>query len=168
MAMVKMIGPKSEGGTDRAPSGGKALGASAEHSPPPSIHLGHEHMKKLGLHKAGLRVGDKIHVHAIAHVGAVSEDQAHNPSGGKAPGGEGNTHHTATLHFHHMEVGTKGIDGAGQQEQEAKNFKGAKAEMDKALEREIGGKGKKRGKNEEGYEGAEDNTPRGSNGPSGP
>lgn len=140
---------------------GKAEGSSrnAEHQSPPMLHLGHEHMKALGLHKGPVpfKVGDKIHVHALVHVGAISESQHDNPSGGKAPGGEGNTHRTMTLHFHKMDMGDGTQPGVKEVDQEAEKAKGAKAEMDKALKREAGGKGK----DSEGEEGAQDTVPRG-------
>ena len=148
------IHPKAEGSRD------------VEHEAPPVMHLEAHHIKKLFGNKMP-PIGSKIHVRGLVHVGAYSEDHAGPPSGGKAQaGGEGNTGRTMTLHFHKME---HGADGPGKEaDQEAESAKGAKAEMDKALSREAGGK--KKGRNAEGEEGnlgGGDSAPRGNNGPRG-
>jgi len=135
---------------------GSAAGSLAptEHQRPPTVYLEHHHLEKLGLTKMP-PVGSKIHVHGLAHVGATSENQETPPSGGKAPGKEGSTKRSMTLHFHKMEIG--GHDGSDV-DQDAEKAKGAKAEMDKALKREMGGKKSTESEGEE--DGGED-VPRG-------
>ncbi len=144
------IGPSSENSTD-APSGGKAPGASAEHQSPPVMHLEDHHITKL-FGKKMPPIGSKIKVHGLIHVGAYNENQEENPSGGKAPGGEGNTKRTMALHFHKMDMAQDNQPGEKTVDQDAERAKGAKAEMDKALEREAGGRKGKKGKNAEGAE----------------
>ena len=134
---------------------------NTEHQAPPVLHLEDHHISKLLPHGKMPKVGSKIRVSGLVHVGAHSEHTAHPPSGGKAKGGEGNTKRTMTLHFHKMDMG----DGATSDEEKDESQKaGAKAEIDKALERQQGGK---KAKGEEGYEGAnaQDTTPRGTNAP---
>jgi hypothetical protein len=93
---------------------------------PPEFHLTHEHLKKLGLKMPA--VGDKLHITAHAVVHSTSENQDRGDGGKRAH---------VTLHIHKMEVGK---NTAGEQvDQEEKSKKGAKAEMDKALERAAGG-----------------------------
>lgn len=145
------IGPKSESGEGHAPSGGKAPGASAEHQSPPILHLEDHHIQKL-FGKKMPPIGSKIKVHGLIHVGAYSEDQTDAPSGGKASGGEGNTKRTMALHFHKMDIAQDNQRGEKTVDQEAERAKGAKAEMDKALEREAGGKKGKKSRNSEGDE----------------
>jgi hypothetical protein len=102
--------------------------------PPPSLHLTHEHLKTLGLKIPA--VGDKLHITAHAVVHSTSENQDHGDGGKRA--------HVA-LHIHQMEVGTKGIDGAKEEDQKD----GMKSEIDKALTKHAGSeaaKGKKPGK----------------------
>lgn len=160
--------PKDHGANVRPPSGGKAKGASAEHLAPPVLHLEAHHIEKLFKNKMP-PVGSKIKFNAVAHVGAYNEDSSGPPSGGKAQqGGEGSTKRTMALHFHKMQtdVGTEHAPGV---DQEAERAKGAKAEMDKALEREAGGKkgkGSRNSEDEEGNIGESDDAPRGNNGPS--
>jgi hypothetical protein len=167
------IGPKSDNGAAREPSGGKAPGASAEPSNPPVLHLEDHHIAKL-FGKKLPPIGSKIKFNAVAHVGAYNEDG----DGGANPKvkGEASTKRTMALHFHKMEDGTD--QQMSDSEKEGQSAKGAKAEMDKALARQAGGrkktmKGVKReGEVGEGQEGEErdegqDNAPRGSNGPSG-
>ena len=160
------VGLEHEGASGRAPSGGKAKGASAEHLSPPVLHLEAHHIEKLFKNKMP-PIGSKIKFHAVAHVGAYNEGADGPPSGGKAKGGEGNTKRTMALHFHKMEtdVGTEHAPGV---DQSAERAAGAKAEMDKALEREAGGKKGKGSRNSEGEEGnigESDDAPRGNNGP---
>lgn len=90
---------------------------------PPTIHLSHEHIKKLGLHKNLPKIGTKIPMEAHAHVTSVS---SHND-------GDGKPRMSMTVELHKMGMehgqGTK----ISQPDQEAETAKGAKAEMDKAL-----------------------------------
>jgi hypothetical protein len=137
---MAIVGPNHEDGA-RAPSGGKAPGAGAEHESPPVMHLEAHHIKKLFKGKMP-PIGSKIKVHSLVHVGAYSEGEDGPPSGGKAKGGEGNTKRTMALHFHKMDIAQDGIDGASEESQK----KGMKAEMDKALSRGAGGKGRGEGK----------------------
>src|SRR5271165_7638266 len=95
--------PKDHTPNARAPSGGKAKGASAEHQAPPVLHLEAHHIEKLFKNKMP-PIGSKIKVHGLVHVGAYSEGADGPPSGGKAKGGEGNTGRTMALHFHKMDV----------------------------------------------------------------
>ncbi len=134
-----------------APSGGKAKGASAEHQSPPILHLEDHHIQKL-FGKKMPPIGSKIKVHGLIHVGAYNENQEANPSGGKAKGGEGNTKRTMALHFHKMDIAQDNQRGEKTVDQEAERAKGAKAEMDKALEREAGGKKEKKSRDSEGAE----------------
>ena len=143
--------PKDHAPNVRPPSGGKAPGASAEHQSPPVMHLEDHHIAKL-FGKKMPPIGSKIKVHGLIHVGAYNENQEANPSGGKAKGGEGNTKRTMALHFHKMDIAQDNQRGEKTVDQEAESAKGAKAEMDKALEREAGGK---KGKNRD-SEGAEE------------
>jgi hypothetical protein len=132
MAMVTMTSKvKSEKGS----STGSLARDNTEHQRPPTVYLEHHHLEKLGLTKMPA-VGSKIHIHGLAHVGATSENQETPPSGGKAPGKEGSTKRSMTLHFHKMEIGRDNSEV----DQDAEKAKGAKAEMDKALKREEGGK----------------------------
>lgn len=101
----------------------------AEHMSPPTIYLQHHHLAKLGLHDMP-KVGSKLKISGLAHVGSTSESSEHAPSGGKAKGGEGNTHRTMTLHLHKMDIGKEGIS---ETEQEETHKAGAKAAMDAAL-----------------------------------
>ena len=144
------VGPGHEDGA-RAPSGGKAPGASAEHQSPPILHLEDHHIQKL-FGKKMPPIGSKIKVHGLIHVGAYNENQEANPSGGKAKGGEGNTKRTMALHFHKMDIAQDNQRGEKTVDQEAESAKGAKAEMDKALEREAGGKKGKKSRDSEGTE----------------
>jgi hypothetical protein len=106
-------------------------------SHPPTLYLEDEHLKKLRLHEMP-KVGEKLHAHIVAHVGAASEDQDRG-DGGKPK-------RRMTLHVHKMELGE---DGPGKEEkQEEESKKGAKAAMDKALKHEAG--------NEEEDDGKED------------
>jgi hypothetical protein len=120
---------------------GKATGSlphdSAEHQDPPRVYLEHHHLEKLGLKKMPA-VGSKIKVSGVAHVGSTSENTEHAPSGGKAPGKEGSTRRTMTLHFHKMELGREGISDGEKEESQKAGMKGA---MDKALKRAAGGDG---------------------------
>ena len=101
---------------------------NAEHQEPPRIYLEHHHLEKLGLTKMP-KVGSKIKISGLAHVGATSENSHDGPSGGKAPGGEGKTKRSMTLHLHKMEVAHDGIDGAKEESQKA----GMKSAIDRAL-----------------------------------
>ena len=122
----------AEGGIGKPPGG-------AEHMAPPRIYLEHYHLEKLGMTKMPA-VGSKIHISGLAHVGATSEhDSSSEP--GERKGDK--KRRSMTLHLHKMEMGT---NGPGKEvDQEAETAKGAKAEMEKALNRGAGGKGKGEG-----------------------
>lgn len=111
---------------------------NTEHQEPPRIYLEHHHLEKLGMTKMPA-VGSKIKISGLAHVGAISENQADNPSGGKAKGGEGNTRRSMTLHLHKMDVGSDGNEA----DQEAQTAKGAKAAMDAELTKHAGSESSK-------------------------
>jgi hypothetical protein len=158
--------PKKVSTEKGAATGSLAKQNDVEHQDPPHMYLEHHHLEKLGLTKMP-PVGSKIKVSGLAHVGATSENSSDGPSGGKAggKGGEGNTRRSMTLHFHKMEMGTgkQGSDVADEEQ----SAQGAKAAMDKALSRELGGKKSKGSEGAEGKSGRADATPRGSNGPRG-
>ena len=69
------VGPDNTSMDARAPSGGKAPGASAEHQSPPVMHLEDHHIAKL-FGKKMPPIGSKIKVHGLIHVGAYNEDKA--------------------------------------------------------------------------------------------
>ncbi len=150
MVMVAMVSKvKSESGKAKGGEGpAMASSRDAEHMSPPSLHLGHEHMKALGLHKGPIpyKVGDKIPLSALVHVGAISEDQDHaGHLDGKPPSGEGSTRRSMTLHFHKMDMG----DGNNSGTREESQKDGMKSEIDKALTQHAGSeaeKGKAKGK----------------------
>jgi hypothetical protein len=135
--------PKKEAGKAK---GSLPMDNASEHQEPPVLHLQAHHIGKLFKDGKMPKVGSKIKVSGLVHVGAMSEHQDAPPSGGKAQtGGEGNTRRSMTLHFHKMEMGTDGIDG--QKEESQKD--GMKAEIDKALTSHAGSeaeKGKAKGK----------------------
>jgi hypothetical protein len=142
---------------------------NAEHQPPPMIHLEEHHIAKLFPHDKALPpVGSKIKISGLVHVGAHSEHQDSMQEPGRKIGTGAttpkDTRRSMTLHLHKMEVGKDGGNSSNDVDQEAEKAKGAKAEMDKALERQTGGK---KSRSEEGYEGsnAADSTPRGVNAP---
>lgn len=144
---------------------GKAKGSLAkdkdEAFSPPMIHLTHEHMKKFGI-KQMPKVGSKIKISGLVHVGSTSEHDGSHSFGEPGAEGEGPSH-SMTLHLHKMEMGK---DTAGEQvAQEAETAKGAKAEMDKALERAEGGSKSRNSEGSQSRLGRSDNTPRGTNGP---
>lgn len=112
---------KASGGIGAAPSSGETMR-------PPTVYLEDHHLGKLGI-KEMPPVGTKLKFHAVAHVGATSENQDK---------GDGGKRRSMTLHIHKMEMGTEGIDGAKEESQKA----GMKSEIDKALKREAGGDGK--------------------------
>jgi hypothetical protein len=131
---------------------GKPSVSQDEHMSPPRVYLEHHHLAKLGL-KEMPKVGSKIHISGLAHVGATSEhDSADEP--GERKGDK--KRRSMTLHLHKMEMGT---NGPGKEvNQEAETAKGAKAAMDKALKRGAGGKNSE---HEEGEEDDQEMTPRG-------
>jgi hypothetical protein len=136
--------------------GGLAEDNTSEHQEPPTLYLEHHHLAKLGMTKMPA-VGTKIKISGLAHVGSTSEDQDRGDGGGPR--------RRMTLHMHQMETGTGKQGSEVADEKQAAS--GAKAEMDKALSRELGGA---KGKNAEGAQsklGKSDATPRGSNGPRG-
>lgn len=131
---------------------------------PPTIHLGHEHLKALGLHKGPMpKVGSKIKISGLVHVGSTSEnaDSMQEPGRKEGTGATTpkNTRHM-TLHLHKMEMGT-GKQSTEVNDEDQKE--GMKGEIDKALAREMGGK---KSNDEEGGEG-KTRTARGNNGPTG-
>ncbi len=132
--------------TEKSKAAGSLPVDNAEHQEPPRLYLEHHHLAKLGMGKMP-PVGSKIKISGLAHVGATSENSSDGPSGGKADGkgGEGNTRRSMTLHFHKMEVGKEGIEGASEESQKD----GMKSEIDKALTKHAGSeaaKGKAKGK----------------------
>jgi hypothetical protein len=132
----------SEKGTAK---GSLAHDNTSEHQAPPRIYLEHHHLEKLGMTKMP-PVGSKIKISGLAHVGATSENASDGPSGGKAPGGEGNTRRSMTLHLHKMEMGKDGVSDGEKEESQKDGMKGA---IDKALTKAAGSeasKGKAMGK----------------------
>jgi hypothetical protein len=150
--------PKKESGKAKGGQGPAMAGSrNAEHQAPPVVHLEHHHLEKLGMDKMP-PVGSKIKISGLAHVGATSEHN-HSAEPGEPEGsGQSTPRRSMTLHLHQMEMGKSGIEGAKDVDQEAKSAAGAKAEMDKALSREMGGKKSKRA---EGAQGGPSKTPRG-------
>jgi hypothetical protein len=126
----------------KSPERGTAAGSNpkepgdSEHMAPPTIHLGHEHLKALGIHKAEHmpKIGSKIKISGLVHVGATNADQGDHIAHGAGKG----PRHSMTLHLHKMEMGTDDQPGMTDVDQEAERTKGAKAEMDKALSRGAG------------------------------
>ena len=138
---------------------GKAKGSLAKEKDeafsPPMIHLTHEHMKKFGI-KQMPKVGSKVKISGLVHVGSTSEHDGSHSFG--EPGAEGGKpSHSMTLHLHKMEMAHDGIKGASDVDQEEESKKGAMAEMDKALKREMGGK---KSKQAEGAQSGGSTTPR--------
>ena len=127
MSMVSLV-ERSQKEAGKAAGGKQAMTPGEDTQPPPTLHLGHKHMEKLGLKKMPA-VGTKLHFHAVAHVGATSEDQD-SMAGSKKP------RRSMTLHIHQMEMGADGPDNDVAQEEQSKA--GAKAEMDKALAKGAG------------------------------
>jgi hypothetical protein len=118
--MVNMLPkPKAERGKAESGIGAKPAHAD-EGADPPHIYLTHEHLDKLGI-KQMPAVGTKLHLHAIGHVGATSENQDRMDGGKKR--------RSMTLHLHQMEMGTGKQPEISDEDQNA----GAKAEIDKAL-----------------------------------
>lgn len=87
-----------------------------------SVSLGHEELSKLGIHTMP-QVGDKFHMHAHAHVTSAHE---HSREGGKKE-------RRIELQLRKMAV-----QNAGEQDTHEGKLKGAKAAMDKALDKEEG------------------------------
>jgi hypothetical protein len=135
MSMVSLV-ERSQKEAGKAAGGKQAMTPGEDTQPPPTLHLGHKHMEKLGLKKMPA-VGTKLHFHAVAHVGSTSEDQD-SMAGSKKP------RRSMTLHIHQMEIGADGPDNDVAQEEQSKA--GAKAEMDKALAKGAGSESKKGGK----------------------
>ena len=100
---------------NRARGPGAVVGGES----PPSVYLSHEHMSKLGAKKPP-KVGDKLHLEAIAHVESVSANR----------GEDGKPRHSVHLHLHHV-----GYEHHAEtaQDKAANAHKGAKAAMDDAL-----------------------------------
>ena len=135
MSMVSLV-ERSQKEDGKATGGKQAMTPGEDTQPPPTLHLGHKHMEKLGLKKMPA-VGTKLHFHAVAHVGSTSEDQD-SMAGSKKP------RRSMTLHIHQMEMGEDGPDNDVAQEEQSKA--GAKAEMDKALAKGAGNERAKKGK----------------------
>lgn len=87
-----------------------------------SVDLDHTMLEKLGI-KTLPKVGDKLHLHAHAHVKSVSED--HRDGGKKS--------RRVELQLRKMMLESSKPSPEG--EVEDSNFKGAKAAMDRALEK---------------------------------
>jgi len=115
---------------------------NAEHQRPPTIYLEHHHLEKLGL-KNMPKVGSKIKISGLAHVGATSEHD-HSASASSRAEGTGATTpkntRSMTLHLHKMDVAKDGIEGVSDVDQEEQSKAGALAEVNKALEKSEGGK----------------------------
>ena len=129
MSMVSLV-ERSQKEDGKATGGKQAMTSGEDTQPPPTLHLGHKHLEKLGLKKMPA-VGSKLHFHAVAHVGATSEDHD-SMAGSKKP------RRSMTLHIHQMEMGQDDQAGDTDVAQEEESKKGAKAEMDKALSRGAG------------------------------
>lgn len=89
-----------------------------------SVHLDHHALKKLGMHDKLPRVGDRIKLHAHAHVTSVSQDSRE--------GGKPNSR--VELQLRHMGVehgADKGMGKSG--DTEAAMNKGMKGAIDKAM-----------------------------------
>lgn len=102
------MSPDDTGGNDK-----EVAGISQGY---PTVHLEHHHLKKLGLH--GVSVGDKVMVHALAHV--VSHSQHENEDG------EPTGHMSMDLHKMSAEPQEAKIEEGGDE-------KAAKGIMDQAL-----------------------------------
>ena len=137
MSMVSLV-ERSQKEAGKAAGGKQAMTPGEDTQPPPTLHLGHKHMEKLGLKKMPA-VGTKLHFHAVGHVGSTSEDQD-SMAGSKKP------RRSMTLHIHQMEMGQDDQTGDTDVAQEEESKKGAKAEMDKALAKQQGSESKKGGK----------------------
>ena len=130
MSMVSLV-ERSQKEAGKAAGGKQAMTPGEDTQPPPTLHLGHKHMEKLGLKKMPA-VGTKLHFHAVAHVGATSEDRD-SMAGSKKP------RRSMTLHIHQMEMGDGAQPGTSDADQEEESKSEAKAEMDKALAKQQGG-----------------------------
>lgn len=137
MAMVTFKKPKPEPGKASGKLASPTVGE--EHTPPPTMYLEHHHLEQLGL-KQLPQVGSKIKMNVVAHVGSASEDQD-----SPAKAGEGKVRRSMRLHIHSMDMGD-GEQSTGEPDEnqrEEKSRAGAKAEMDKALERSTGSESSK-------------------------
>jgi hypothetical protein len=85
----------------------------------PTVHLNHEHMKALGMHKNMPTVGQKIPMEGHMHVTSVSNH-------------EGRMSMTAELRKMAVDATKK----AASQDVEEGKLKGAKAAMDQALDKQ--------------------------------
>lgn len=85
----------------------------------PTIHLEHEHMQKLGL--KGVSVGDKVMVHALAHVVSHSQHESE--------GGEPRAHMQLEVH----KMGAEPQVPVEQNQGDDNATAGAKSAMDAAL-----------------------------------
>ena len=97
----------------------RGTGAVVGGESPPSVYLSHEHLGKLGAKKPP-KVGDKLHLEAIAHVESVSSNH----------GEDGKPRHSVHLHLHHV-----GYEHHAEttQEKQANASKGGKEAIDNAL-----------------------------------
>jgi hypothetical protein len=133
---VKQTSEKSKAKSGEGPA--IAAQRNDEHEAPPRLLLSHSHIKALGF-KELPKVGSKIKISGLAHVGATSEgDDSHGIGGGATEGSSknGGPKRSMTLHIHKMDIGTdQQSTDAAKEEQSAK---GAKAAMDKALTRGEG------------------------------
>lgn len=110
------------------PKKGKKGEAMSIGSNEPGIHLNHEHLEKLGV-KALPQVGDKVHIHAIAHVSSVGEHANMSEDGKKRR----NRH--VSLDIHHMRMGDEDSDKSKPiaSKGEAERTEGGKKAIDAAL-----------------------------------
>lgn len=128
MSMVTFKMPKSEKGKATGELASPSKGE--DHTPLPTMYLEHRHLEQLGLKKLPA-VGEKLHFHAVAHVGSTSEDQDR--------GDGGSPRRSMRLHIHQMDMGSGTQNGSSTDvDQEEESKAGAKAAMDKALTRQEG------------------------------
>lgn len=139
------FGPKKEAGKAKSGQGPAAASSKdVEYQAPPTIHLQHHHLEKLGM-KTMPPVGSKVNISGVAHVGATSENQDDMTSPGRPMGsGDSTPRRSMTLHLHKMEMG--GGNDAVKEESQKDGMKGA---IDAALKTGAGSaaaKGKPAGK----------------------
>jgi hypothetical protein len=97
---------------------------NSEYQDPPTMYLQEHHLKALGF-KEMPKVGSKIKISGLAHVGSTNESSDHSEKG-KGP------RRSMTLHMHKMEV------GRDEHDHEESQKAGMKGEIDKALKKGAG------------------------------
>jgi hypothetical protein len=126
--MANFTPPKKEASKAK----GSLAHDTTEHESPPTLYLHEGHLKKLGV-KELLKVGSKIKISGLAHVGSTSENQDH---------GDGGKRRSITLHMHKMEIGR---DEHDHEESQKAGMKGA---IDKALTKGAGSESEDDGEND--------------------